>query len=205
MTLAKDSADILLAPEGNLVQNLLVEETATVMNANAKDALREILLDNPERLRNSVPFGLGNFIPKGPVNEVKKFLNKSEREVQVQILVQRLPIPKAPSPTELGDLIQSLGGSSSDVATVSSMNPEEVAILWKSLRENIPMYGPRVAQLGGKLTSSILSKISESIEDVISTTNESDDLSEQVVRRVSAGISVAAKRGSKALQTLNET
>jgi len=203
LTLAKDSADILLAPKGNLVQNLLVEETATAMNANAKDALREILLDNPERLRNSIPFGLGNFIPKGPVNEVEKFLNKSEREVQVQTLVQSLPIPKAPSPTELGDLIRSLGGSSSDVSAVSSMSPEEVDILWTSLRENIPMYGPRVAQLGGKLTSSVLAKISENIEDVISTTNESDDLSERVVRRVGAGISVAAKRGSEALQSPN--
>ena len=40
ITLAKDSADILLAPGGNLVQNLIVEESATALSAQVKDTLR---------------------------------------------------------------------------------------------------------------------------------------------------------------------
>ena len=69
ITLAKDSADILLAPEGNLVQNLIVEESATALSAQVKDTLREVLLRNPERIRSSLPLGLGNFLPKECRNE----------------------------------------------------------------------------------------------------------------------------------------
>jgi spore cortex formation protein SpoVR/YcgB (stage V sporulation) len=36
ITLAKDSADILLAPEGNLLQNLLIEESALAISASSR-------------------------------------------------------------------------------------------------------------------------------------------------------------------------
>jgi hypothetical protein len=202
LTLAKDSADILLAPEGNLVQNLLIEESATVVNANAKDALREILLDNPERFRSSLPLGLGNLLPKGPVHEVEKFLSKSDREVQVQKLVNKIPLPDSPSRAEFVELVRSVGGSNADVDAASGMNAEEVAVLWKSLRENVPLYGPRMAQLGGKFTSTVLDKVSNNIEEVISNSDDSDSgLSERVVRRVSEGISDAAKLSSQAIKS----
>jgi hypothetical protein len=74
ITLAKDSADILLTPEGNLVQNLIVEESATALSAQVKDTLRELLVSNPERIRSSLALGLGNFLPKGPVEQLEPFL-----------------------------------------------------------------------------------------------------------------------------------
>ena len=86
IALAKDSADILLNPTGNLVQNLLVEESATAVHANVKDALREVLINNPERLRASLPFGF--LIPKFPGEQVAMFLQKSHREEQVQTLLE---------------------------------------------------------------------------------------------------------------------
>merc|ERR1712232_1341490 len=90
ISLAKDSADILLAPEGNLIQKILVEESATALNAQIKDSLREVLLDNPERIRNSLPLGIGNLLPKGPVKQVDSFLQKSHKEEKVQQLVEKL-------------------------------------------------------------------------------------------------------------------
>ena len=201
LTLAKDSADILLAEEGNLVQNLLIEESATAVNANVKDALREILLENPERIRSSLPFGVGNILPKGPVKEVEKFLGKSEKEIQVQNLLQKFSLPDAPSPQEFAGMIRSMGGSTSAASTVEGMAPEEIAILWKSVRENAPVYGPRLASLGGKFASSVLDKVSDNIEHVISTSETSADFTEQVVRSSALGVSEVAKSASQAFKS----
>jgi len=204
LTLARDSADILLAPEGNLVQNLLVEESATAANANIKDTLREILIKNPERIRSSLPLGIGNFLPKGPVKEVERFLNKSEREVQVQTLLAKFTLPEAPSPAELGSMIRTMGGNSSTASTVEGMNAEEIAVLWKAVRENVPVYGPKVMNLGGKFASTVLSQVSNNIEHVIETSKNAESeagLPEQLVRNSARGISAAARTGSEALKS----
>jgi len=204
LTLARDSADILLAPEGNLVQNLLVEESATAANANIKDTLREILIENPERIRSSLPLGIGNFLPKGPVKEVERFLSKSEREVQVQTLLAKFTLPEAPSPAELGSMIRTMGGNSSTASTVEGMNAEEIAVLWKAVRENVPVYGPKVVNLGGKFASTVLSQVSNNIEHVIETSKNAESeagLPEQLVRNSARGISAAARTGSEALKS----
>ena len=60
IALAKDNTDTLLNPTGNLVQNLLVEESASAVHANMKDALREVVINNPECLRASLPFWILN-------------------------------------------------------------------------------------------------------------------------------------------------
>ena len=57
ITLAKDSADILFHPTGNLIQQMILEESATALHANIKDTLQDILINNPERLRATIPFG----------------------------------------------------------------------------------------------------------------------------------------------------
>jgi len=204
LTLARDSADILLAPEGNLVQNLLVEESATAANANIKDTLREILIENPERIRSSLPLGIGNLLPKGPVKEVERFLSKSQREVQVQTLLAKFTLPEAPSPTELGSMIRTMGGNSSTASTVEGMNAEEIAVLWKAIRENVPVYGPKVVNLGGKFASTVLSQVSNNIEHVIETSKNAESeagLPEQLVRNSARGISAAARTGSEALKS----
>ena len=179
----------------------MIEESATAINANVKDALREILLDNPERIRSSLPFGVGNILPKGPVKEVEKFLGKSEKEIQVQNLLQKFSLPDAPSPQEFAGMVRSMGGSTSTASTVEGMSPEEIAILWKSVRENAPVYGPRLASLGGKFASSVLDKVSDNIEHVISTSETSADFTEQVVRSSAQGVSEVAKSASQAFKS----
>jgi len=93
LTLAKDSADILLAPEGNLVQNILVEESATIVNANMKDTLREIFVENPERIRSSLPLGIGNLLPKGPVEEIENFFINLKESSKCKALRRKFPSP----------------------------------------------------------------------------------------------------------------
>jgi hypothetical protein len=46
ITLAKDSADILLASEGNLLQNLLIEESTLAISARFKDQIRVTFIDS---------------------------------------------------------------------------------------------------------------------------------------------------------------
>ena len=187
-----------------MVQNLVVEESATAANANIKDTLREILIKNPERIRSSLPLGIGNFLPKGPVKEVERFLNKSEREVQVQTLLAKFTLPEAPSPAELGSMIRTMGGNSSTASTVEGMNAEEIAVLWKAVRENVPVYGPKVMNLGGKFASTVLSQVSNNIEHVIETSKNAESeagLPEQLVRNSARGISAAARTGSEALKS----
>ena len=82
VTLAKDSADVLLAPGGNLVQNLLVEEGALATSADVKDLLT-LFADGPQKLRDSLP--LGTFLPKLPLEDsVRPFLKKTEAEMKAQ-------------------------------------------------------------------------------------------------------------------------
>jgi len=206
ITLAKDSADILLAPQGNLVQNLIVEESATALSAQVKDALREVLLSNPERIRSSLPLGLGNFLPKGPVEQLEPFLTKSRKEEKVQALVEKLSslasLPRTPTASELGDAIRNFDQDGSAANDVENMSPEEIAVLWKAIRENVPVYAPQVATLGGKFASVALGKVSENIDSVIASTKESDDLADQLVRNSARGISAAAKEGANALKPL---
>lgn len=195
ITLAKDSADIILNPTGNLIQNLLLEESATALHANMKDLMREILIDNPERLRATLPFGF--LIPKLPGEQIQLFLKKSKREEQVQSLMKKFPFPKVPSPEELGSVIQSIDKNDPLAILITGMSPEEVALIWKALRENAPVYAPRVAKLSGKFASSIFEKVSEDIDNVISVTDESVWITDAIIRNSAKGISSAAKAVAK--------
>lgn len=171
-----------------------------------KDTLREVLLDNPERIRASLPLGLGNFLPKGPVEQIKPFLTKSQREEKVQILAERLAgmasFPETPTASQLGTMLRSFDSNDKSADAVENMSPEEIAILWKAIRENVPVYAPKVASLGGKFAASVLGKVSENIDTVISLTEESDDIGDQFVRNSARSISTAAKESISALQPL---
>ena len=177
ITLAKDSADILLAPEGNLVQSLIVEEGALAASAQFKDTLRDTLVDGPQRVRDSLPLGLGNALPPLPFeNNVKPFLRKTEGEEKAQKLVGKistlLPQPPLIGPNR-GDSNKSVitsnnGSSSGDNGTdnangfdpaaalasleqLQNLDPEQTALVAKELRENLPKYAPLVQKLGGKV------------------------------------------------------
>lgn len=208
LTLAKDTADILLAPEGNLVQNVLIEESATAISAQVKDALREALISNPERIRSSLPLGLGNFLPKPPAKQLEPFLNKSSKEHNVQALAEKFSsfasLPGPPSASELGAAIRSFNGDDQSAAAVENMSAEEVAVIWKAVRENAPIYGPKFAQLGGKFARTVLGKVSENIDGVVDS-GEADGFSDEIIRSYAKGISSAAKQSANALDTMTST
>ena len=217
ITLVKDSADILLAPEGNLVQNLIVEESATAFSAQMKDAFREVLINNPERIRNNVPFGLGRFLPVGPIAQIEPFLTKSKKEEKILTLAQKLTSMintdsiNPPSSAQLGELIRSLDPNNKSkeanqtANVIENMSAEEIATLWKAIRENAPIYGPQVATLSGKFASSLLGKVSENIDTVIAKTSETEDLGDLLVRNSAKSISAAAKESVNALKPLIST
>jgi hypothetical protein len=101
ITLAKDSADILLAPEGNLVQNVLVEESVLATSANVKDALRNILVDGPRKFRKSLPL-IGSVLPPSSLEKsIAPFLKKTTQEEKAQDLVGKfstmIQTPRMPS------------------------------------------------------------------------------------------------------------
>ena len=205
ITLVKDSADILLAPDGNLVQNLILEESATALSAQMKDTLREVLVTNPEKIRSSIPFGLGRILPVGPVNELETFLVKSSKEEKVQVLVHKFSslatLPNPPTASQLGDLLRSSNDpSAANVA--ENMDAEEIASLWKAIRENVPIYAPQVGTIGGKFATKVLGKMSENIDGVIASTKESDDFGDQFVRSSARSISAAAKESANVLKPL---
>jgi hypothetical protein len=56
-------------------------------------------------------------------------------------------------------------------------------------------------RLGGKFASTLLNKVSDNIDHVISTNAESTVLPEQVVRNSAKSLSAAAKRSSDAIKS----
>ena len=204
ITLAKDSADVLLAPEGNLVQNLLVEESVLAASARFKDQVRESFVDGPQKFRDSLPFGVGNFLPPLPVEAVAPFVKKTENEEKAQQLVDKLakvagsnmaPIPARDSSEEGNN-----GPIDTDAlnAFVGDLDPEQAALIVKELRENVPKYAPMVGQLGNKFISSLFQKASENIESTLAEMD--DDNSDQLVKAAAKGVSSVASQGANLLQ-----
>ena len=157
LTLAKDSADILLSADGNLVQNILIDESALATSANVKDALRNVLVDGPKRFRESLPI-IGSILPPLPLEKgVAPFLEKTLQEKNAQDLMGKIsalvPRPSPPTfPTVDGIPI----ASNSDSPAGFSVDPEQAAVLAKEVRENLPKYAPLIGQLGGKVRTFVV-------------------------------------------------
>lgn len=149
---AKDSADILLAREGNLLQNLLVEESALAASAQFKDTIRKTFVDNPRRLRQTLPFG--SFLPPLPFEEqLEPFVRKTDNEVKAQLLADKLlslvPTDDGGSANNNGDIQPTVGSDSDTTAAVvlnvmRELEPEQAALVVKELRQNLPRYAPLV-------------------------------------------------------------
>ena len=155
LTLAKDSADILLAADGNLVQNILIDESALATSANVKDALRNTLLDGPKRFRESLPV-IGSILPPSPLETgVAPFLKKTTQEENAQALIGKISamFPRPQPPTfPGGSTIDGVPFATESTASANSrIDPEQAAMVAKELRENLPKYAPLVGQLGGKV------------------------------------------------------
>jgi hypothetical protein len=208
ITLAKDSADILLAPEGNLLQNLLIEESALAISAQFKDQVRVTFVDGPKFFRDSLPFGVGSFLPPLPFEEqVEPFIRKTKEEMKAQVLAEKLLtlVPRQGSAPK-GNLppiasTASINGESTSalVQTLRSLEPEQVALVIKELRENLPKYSPLITQLGGKFLSTLLRTASSNIETTLTELESVGRHPDGVTRTTVRSLSSIAQRGASAL------
>ena len=208
ITLAKDSADILLAPDGNLLQNLLIEESALAISARFKDQVRVTFVDGPQIFRDSLPFGVGSFLPPLPFEEqVEPFIRKTKEEMKAQVLAEKLltlvprqkPAPKGSLPPTAS--IASINGESTSapVQSLRSLKPEQAALVIKELRENLPKYSPLITQLGGKFLSTLLRTASSNIETTLTELEAVGRHPDGVTRTTVRSLSSIAQRGASAL------
>ena len=138
--LAKDSADILLASNGNLLQSLLLEEGALAASARTKDLMKSAFVDTPALVRQSLPFG--DLLPRLPFEQqVEPFVEKSQTEQRAQLLAEKLlaasQVGEASSPPQPGSALDA----------IRSLDPEQTALVLRELRENLPKYAPLIQQL----------------------------------------------------------
>jgi hypothetical protein len=206
ITLAKDSADIFLAPGGNLVQNLLVEEGALAASARFKDSVRETLVDGPKRFRESLPFGVGSMLPPLPFeDQVAPFVIKTEKEIRAQQLAEKIASlvsrnGKSPDSKEDGINPQA---TAAVIQSLRELEPEQAALVVKELRENLPKYGPLVAQLGGKFISTLLNTASKNIDTTLIELELAGEHQDDSFRAAVKGLSTAAQRGATAMAPSN--
>mmetsp|Transcript_2317 Transcript_2317/g.3375 ORF Transcript_2317/g.3375 Transcript_2317/m.3375 type:complete len:265 (-) Transcript_2317:99-893(-) len=207
ITLAKDSADILLAPEGNLMQQLLVTESAKAASAGVKDALFDAMVESPKRFRESLPLNLGSILPASPLEgAVAPFLQKTNDEEKAQTLVRKLSafLPNGDqqqqqhtptTTTTTSTTTTSNGAQQQDTPQFdpSQVNAEQLALVAKELRENIPKYAPLVGQLGGKFASTLLETASNNIERTLDEEKVDDDLVRTAAKQLSSVASQSAE------------
>jgi hypothetical protein len=207
ITLAKDSADILLAPEGNLLQNLLIEESALAISARFKDQVRVTFVDGPKLFRDSLPFGVGSFLPPLPFEEqVEPFIRKTKEETKAQVLAEKLltlvprqgNAPKSNLPPIASTASINGESTSALVQTLRSLEPEQAALVIKELRENLPKYSPLITQLGGKFLSTLLRTASSNIETTLTELESVGRHPDGVTRTTVRSLSSIAQRGASA-------
>jgi hypothetical protein len=199
--LVKDSADLLLSSSGNLVQNLLLSESTLATSASVKDVLKNLIVDGPTMFKESLPFNIGSLLPNPPFsNEIKPFLEKTKEEVKAQELIVKLSSivdgqkNSSPEPNDSSQLSKFL----------NNFSPEEIALIVRELRTNLPKYGPLLANLGNKYTKALLELASVNIENVLgdqSTSIYGDDLRTQIVRTAARNLANAANQGAEALKS----
>jgi hypothetical protein len=212
ITLAKDSADIFLAPDGNLIQNLFIGESALAASAQFKDTIRDTLVDGPQRFRDSLPLGIGSLLPPLPFEErVAPFVIKSEKEIQAQALAEKLStvlmsrngessssvfVPKE-NPAVDGGFPTT---TSAVVQSLRELEPEQAALVLKELRENVPKYGPLLGQLGTKFVATLLSTASSNVETTLAQLDsKSGDVLDDGFKLVMKNLSAVAQRSAIAM------
>jgi hypothetical protein len=209
VTLAKDSADILLAPEGNLIQSLLVEESALAASAQVKDAVRRTLVDGPQILRQSLPLNAGSLFPPFPFEtQLHAFVKKTPEESKAQALADKLLAissgPATSKPSESSQLA-TIGGAPTPstpgafVASLRELDAEQAALVVKEMRENIPKYVPLLGQLGGKFASTLLRTASHNIDSTLEELANTEQMPDPLFTATVKGLSSAAERGAAAL------
>jgi hypothetical protein len=193
ITLAKDSADILLAPEGNLVQNLFIEEGALAASAQFKDVIRRTLVDGPKQLRSVLPFG--DILPELPFeHQVEPFVRKTAQEVKAQQLAEKLThLAIRPPSNSKAEVLDREAAATAFVDSFRDLDPEQAALVLKELRENLPRYAPNVSKLNKKFLSTLLETARSNLDAGV---QEVDDRFVQATART---LSAVAQRGAAAL------
>ena len=209
ITLAKDSADIVLAADGNLIQNLIVDESALAASAQIKDTVRETFVDGPQRFRDSLPLGMGSLLPRLPFEEqLAPFVKKTGKEIQAQALAEKIALVLTArngqiesSSKKITDVADGSPTTASDVLqSLRELEPEQAALVIKELRENVPKYGPLLGQLGTKFVSTLLSTASTSIETTLHQLEVTGDaVPDANLKVVFKGLSNVAQRSATAL------
>jgi len=195
VTLVKDSADVLLSPDGNVMQNLLLEESALAASATFKDRVRENLVDGPQRLRDSLPFG--SILPKLPFEqEIEPFVRKSESELKAQDLADKLLSRFSTSSSET----TSTPSTDSFIESLRELDPEQAALVLKELRVNVPVYAPLVGQLGNKFATRLLQTANGSLESTIHALEKDGKALNPALEGAVKGLTSAAERGVSVLE-----
>lgn len=196
VTLAKDSADILLNPQGSLLQSLLVEESVLAASARVKDALHSAVT-SPEKFRKGLPMGVGALLPPLPFeNHVRRhlepFVEKTADESKAMELIGKLgELVTSKSPATRSEAETLL---TKFIADLREMEPEQRAFLMRELRENLPKYVPHADVLGKKFFSTLLQTASTNIESTLDK-----KASGGMIAATAKGLSSAAQQGVKAL------
>jgi hypothetical protein len=222
--LAKDSADVLLDPTGNLVQNLLMEEGALAASAQVKDELKRLFVDTPQQFRDALPLGMGMFLPKLPVEDsIAPFIKKTATEEKALRLVAKLrqiiaersnefraknvfaggvPFGMGDSDRAGGDPIQhgaaaaAMDIPSSVNALVNDIDPEQAALIVKELRENLPKYSHLLGLLGTKFVAMLLQKASENIDVTLKEIQQRGD---PLLLAAAKGLSTAGQHAARTI------
>lgn len=209
ITLAKDSADIILNRDGNLIQSLLIEESVLAVSARFKDAIRESFVERPKRLRNALPFGAGSMLPPLPFEvQVEPFVRKSAREIQAQQLAEKITSFVATRTQEEGGVrveYERWNAVSTDTTAVverlQTLEPEQAALVLKELRENLPKYTPLLGALGSKFMVGLLNTASINIETTLSELESDGETPNGPFRAVVKSLANAANQGATRIAT----
>ena len=177
LTLAKESADIVLA-DNSMVQRLLLEESTLATSAQVKDAL--------SRLPGA--------------SFIDAFLQKSPSEEKAQELLTKLLTTA--STTNNGS---SSTTSTSPQELVSSLEAEQVALIVKELREGIPKYGPKLGQLGNQFAIRLLEQASTNIETTLEKQDETQENNNPLVRTAAMGLVNVANTGANVIRSTTAT
>ena len=196
VTLAKDSADILLNPKGSILQSLLVEESVLAASAQFKDTLRTAVT-SPEKFRKDLPMGLGNLLPPLPFEDhvrrqVEPFIEKTEDESKALELASKLgELVSTKSPATRREAEALL---TKFIAEMREMDAENQAFVMRELRESTKKYLPQVDTLGKKFFTTLLATASTNIESTLDK-----KVTNGMIGATAKGLSNVAQQGIKAL------
>lgn len=196
VSLFKESADILLASEGNLVQSLLIGEGVQAVSGNAKDAAF-FFISLSKQTRDRLPFGIGQILPPLPFEDrIEPFLMKTPEQMKAQRLLEIISTQFQRE--DIGR--DSVGVTNTD--TFKDIDPEEIALIAKEIRENLPRYIPLIQKLGTKFVAELLRSSGADLETVVKELSSSgqNDIEQRLLTSAASQLSTAALEGARGLE-----